>query len=322
MTFLSQDRNSTGPPRNASWIGRSSLAAIGMAAAVMALWQPATLPLDSPGHILHLQVPGWVLLALAGALVAVFLAIVSSLIPTPRRKDPEDFELEPPPPPKLSPSVLVLMFLLLAVAILGAFMVLHLLDLHHVGGAMAPVSGIRAPLPAARPELQRTAVHAGAIDWGLTLTLGAAAAVIIGGAVLIIAGNEPWWVIAQWFRMRKRRKLVLVRDLTSAVSEGMRDLAVGDDPRRAVIACYRRCEAALTSRRRRRYPAETPREFVADALVALHLPLAAIQSLLQVFERARFSELPITSKDRDVALASLGDIRSALDRSAQDGSAD
>jgi len=159
------------------------------------------------------------------------------------------------------------------------------------------------------------------IDWGLSLALGAVAAVMIGGAVLIIAGNEPWAVLAQWFRVRRRRRMVLVRDLTSAVSAGMRDLAVGDDPRRAVIACYRRCEATLASRRRRRYPAETPREFVADALAALQLPVVAIRSLLLVFERARFSDLPITSKDRDVALEALGDIRSALDRRAQDGSA-
>jgi hypothetical protein len=314
-------RNSSGRPRDRSWIGRSWLAAVGMAVAVTASWRPGMQPLNSPGHILHLQVPDWVLLALAVALVAVFLAIVSTLFPTPRRKDPEDFALEPPPPPRVSPVVLVLLFLLLAVATVGAFVVLHLLDFNHVGGAMAPASGIRALPPSARAELERTAVHAGMIDWGLSLALGAVAAVMIGGAVLIIAGNEPWAVLAQWFRVRRRRRMVLVRDLTSAVSAGMRDLAVGDDPRRAVIACYRRCEATLASRRRRRYPAETPREFVADALAALQLPVVAIRSLLLVFERARFSDLPITSKDRDVALEALGDIRSALDRRAQDGSA-
>jgi hypothetical protein len=104
------------------------------------------------------------------------------------------------------------------------------------------------------------------------------------------------------------------------MSTGIRELEIGDDPRSAVIACYRRCEIALASHRRGRYASETQREFVYGALAALRLPALAIRSLLQVFEKARFSELPVTPSDRSAALSALGEIRSALERRPDDGS--
>ena len=92
-----------------------------------------------------------------------------------------------------------------------------------------------------------------------------------------------------------------------------------DDPRHAVIACYRRCETALASQRRRRYNSETPREFVHDTLTALALPEKAVRSLLSVFERARFSDLPITPTDRSMAQDALTEIRSVLEGESRDG---
>jgi len=319
MTRSSLDRKGLGRLPIRSWLGRSC-AVGGLAVAVIATWRPGMVS-HSTGHRLELQFPGWILVIVAVAMVAVCLAILSSLIRPPRRKDPDDFELEPPPPPRLSPAALALLLLLMAAFVASAVMVLHLADRLPLGGAALRSSGISAVRhPPIQPPAQPNPVHAPAINWGLTLMLGAVAAVIIGGAFLVIAGNEPWWVLAQWLRVRRRRRTALARDLASAISAGVRDLEAGDDPRRAVIACYRRCEAAIGSRRRKRYLAETPREFVADALAALQLPVDAIGSLLLVFERARFSNLPITSDDRDIAVGALGDVRSALEQRAQNGS--
>jgi multisubunit Na+/H+ antiporter MnhB subunit len=301
------------------WLWRS-WALIGLAIAVIATWRPGMVS-HGTGRRLELQLPGWILVILAVAAVAVCLALLSSLIRPPRRKDPDDFELEPPPPPRLSPVALALLLLLLAAFVASAVIVLHLTDRLQFGGAGFRPSGISAVhRPPLQSPIEPNPVNATAIDWSLTLTLGAVAVVIILGALLIIGGNEPWWVLAQWLRFRRRRRTALARDLASAISAGVRDLEAGDDPRRAVIACYRRCEAAIASRRRKRYAAETPREFVADALAALQLPVEAIRSLLVVFERARFSNLRITSDDRDIAAAALGDVRSALEQRAQDGS--
>ncbi len=319
MTPSAFDTKSLGRLRVRSWLGRSG-AGVGLAIAIIATWRPGMVS-PSVGHRLQLQLPGWTLMIFAIAAVVVCLAILSSLIRPPRRKDPDEFELEPPPPPRLSPVALAVLLLLLAASLASAVVVLHLTDRLQLGGAAFRPSGVSAVHHApSQPPTEPNPAHVPAINWGLTVTLGAVAVVVIGGALLIIAGNEPWWVLAQWLRVRRRRRTALARDLASAISAGVRDLEAGGDPRRAVIACYRRCEAAIASRRRRRYPAETPREFVADALGVLQLPVEAIRSLLFVFERARFSDLPITPDDRDIAAVALGDVRTALERRAQDGS--
>ena len=63
---------------------------------------------------------------------------------------------------------------------------------------------------------------------------------------------------------------------------------------------------------------ETQREFLRGALATLHLPAQPIRALLQVFERARFSNLPVTRLDRSVALAALDEIRTDLGRRGED----
>lgn len=319
MTVVSRDPTKSGHPLLPAWVSRAWAAVLGLAIAVMTTWRPGTLPFNVAGQRLDLRLPGWIAIALVVAAVAICLAIATSLIRPPRHKGDETFVHEPPPPPRLSPFALVLLLLLLALAVAGGVAVLHFLIPQHAGSAKPLALNIRSHLPVAQPGTIRGSAHAAAINWGLTLTAGVAAAIAVGGSLLVIAVNEPWWVLGQWLRARRRRKQALVKELATVVSAGMRDLEAGDDPRRAVIACYRRCEVTLASRRRRRYPAETPREFVADALNALHLPVDAVRSLLSVFERARYSDLAITPEDRDSALVAFGNIRSALKQRAEDG---
>ena len=68
-----------------------------------------------------------------------------------------------------------------------------------------------------------------------------------------------------------------------------------------------------------RYASETPRAFVQVTLKALKLQALAGQSLLQVFQKARFSELPVTASDRFAALSAFGEIRLAVERRPEDG---
>jgi hypothetical protein len=193
---------------------------------------------------------------------------------------------------------------------------LHLLGIT----SLSPASWLRVPPMERNYAPTRDVIDVPTFDFALTLTLGAVTAVIAAFALLVIVLNQPWAIATAWFsRSRGRKNSTLVAGLTSAMSTGIHELEVGDDPRSAVIACYRRCEVALASHRRRRYASETPREFVHEAFVALKLPALAVQSLLQVFEKARFSELPVTPSDRSAALSALGGIRSALERRRENG---
>ncbi len=301
-------------------IGRCWPAVIGMVVVIVATWRPGLLPSGAPSHRLELHVPDWTLACAALAIGAVFVAIASTLLPAPRRKDPDDFVFELPPSPPLSPVALIVMLAGCALAVALAVVLLQMLGVQHPAGHAGPIAPPGATPVGSVATLERSAVHAGAADIGLTITVGLISAVVIGCAALVFAGNRPWAIIAEWFRPRRRRKAALVAGLASAMATGLQDLETGDDPRRAVIVCYRRCEDTLASHRRKRQPAETPREFVHDALAALQLPVQAIRSLLLVFERARFSDLPITSRDRDVAMAALGTIRATLEQRLQDDS--
>lgn len=302
------------------WLGRGLIAGIGMAIAVIATWRPRSPSPESIGHRLALNLPSWVLLALLIASLAMFLAVMSTLIPAPRRKDPEEPEFEPPPPPKLSPMTMVLLLFLIGAGIVGAFFAVRALVPGQPGadaGVRSSASGLERR--ASPPEPPRETVHASAADWSFTLTLSVLAAAAICFSFLVIAANDPWTLIREWFRRRTRRKWPMAQELTAVVAVGLRDFETADDPRLAVIACYRRCEAAIATHRRRRYAAETPREFVAEALGALRLPRPAVRALLAAFEHARFSELPVTPHDREVALGALSDIRSALDQGEHHG---
>jgi hypothetical protein len=255
---------------------------------------------------------------LAAASLAILLAIIALLIATPRRKRPAGSERKPPPPLRLSPLVLIMLVLLLGSWAAAAMFALHLIDpdllAAWLGGGIDKTALLPLPQDAARgPDVMQVP----ALNLALAVVLAILAAVIIGCALLVILLNEPWPAIAGWFR-RSRGRSTCLDDVASAISAAAHELELGDDPRHAVIACYRRCEAALAIRRRRRYYSETPREFVRDTLTALALPETAVRSLLSVFERARFSDLPITQTDRSIALAALTEIRSVLESENRD----
>jgi hypothetical protein len=212
----------------------------------------------------------------------------------------------------------MMLLLALAVAVLGAMAVLQLGYLWHDAG----ISQMRAATASAQgnqADAARNVTHLHAIGLGPTLLLGAAAGVMMGFALLVIAANRPWERLADWLRPRPRRQIAPATELATAMTAAIHDLETESDPRAAVIACYRRCESALTSRRHRRHQAETPREFLQAAVATTRLPPFPVRALLTVFERARFSELPITASDRAVALSALGEIRSTLEQEGRDG---
>jgi len=87
-----------------------------------------------------------------------------------------------------------------------------------------------------------------------------------------------------------------------ALRRSARALGNTDDARLAVIAAYVALEEHLVSARFPRERSETAREFVTRALVQDRpADRERVETLLQVFEAARFSLRPITSADAQVA---------------------
>lgn len=300
--------------------GPALLAAGGLALGIVALWRPAVQVADGPGHRLLVELPDWVKALVAGAAVLEFLVILLLLIPTPGRKKRRATRPKRPAPTRMSPAALIALLLPSIVMSVVGFVSIRYLD----RDLLARLFGGLRSLPdwaltdgtGARHE----AVSLPLVNFGVSFTVGIAAALLAACCILIIVLHPPWSLLTAWLRhTRPPRSPPLAAEIVSAFAAGRRELAAGDDPRSAVIACYRQCEATLASRRRRRRVSETPREFLRDALAAMQLPALAIGALLGVFERARFSDLPVTQRDRATALEALDEICRELERRREDG---
>jgi hypothetical protein len=99
----------------------------------------------------------------------------------------------------------------------------------------------------------------------------------------------------------------------AAIAESLDALENEPDPRRAVIAAYRRMELALSEAGLPRGAAESPREYLRRALGSLELSPAPLTTLTGMFERARFSVRRIGEADRQEALAALVVLRDELE---------
>lgn len=297
--------------------GTILLAALGLVLGAIALWQPVGPITDAPGRLLVLDLPTWVQFVLLGAVVVELLAIVMVAIPDQLRKRAGGTPRKRPSASRLSP-ISVMAMLLPAVAMAIAIDQVQ----HFEGGLFAWLFGAGSRggwFSSGGADPPPDVISVPLLDLGVSMMLSIVAAVVVACSVLAVLLVKPWVTIAEWLRQAPvRRGASPVEDMASALAAGGRVLEIGDDPRAAVIACYRQCEAELASRRRGRQAAETPREFLRGALSALHLPAQPIRALLQVFERARFSDLPVTRLDRSVALGALDEIRTDLKRRRAD----
>lgn len=295
----------------AAWAARmwpAAVAAVGIVLAFAGTWPAGDLAAGSPARALVVTLPPALLIVLVVSVVAFAAALIPSLVPAQRRKDPEDFALEPPPPPRLSPATLLAFFTVLLTCVAAAIWLISRLERHRFA------TGITNPqLPPVgkvwqSPVAARALLHVAAADWGLMVGVAILAATAIGCAAWLVAQHQ--WSFPR--APRRRRLARLAGALHEAADRGIADLLDEADPRRAVIACYRRCEEAVSAQQHRRHSWQTAREFLASALAALALPPDAVATLLGVFERARFGNGPVDGRDRTAALRALGTIRAAL----------
>jgi Domain of unknown function (DUF4129) len=99
----------------------------------------------------------------------------------------------------------------------------------------------------------------------------------------------------------------------SAVEASLDALESEPDPRRAVIAAYRRMELALSDAGLPRRAAESPREYLRRVLGSLEVSAGPLRTLTALFERARFSVRRIGEVQRDEAVGALIALRDELE---------
>ena len=106
------------------------------------------------------------------------------------------------------------------------------------------------------------------------------------------------------------------RELARVVRTAIADLEAGGDFRAAVLRCYGSMVLLFESRGTRAEPAQTAREFEADALTRLGVSRQGVDDLTSLFEEARYSDHPIREGQRDAAIGCLTSIRRELEAGA------
>jgi hypothetical protein len=101
----------------------------------------------------------------------------------------------------------------------------------------------------------------------------------------------------------------------AAVAEGLSDLDVSDaDPRRAVIACWARLEAAAAAAGTQRRPGDTSTDLVERLLVEHDVTASVLAEFAAVYRQARFAPSVIDARMREQARAALIQVRDELVR--------
>lgn len=128
---------------------------------------------------------------------------------------------------------------------------------------------------------------------------------------LLVQKSVPEVAAAEEVRRRVRERV------RAAVDEGLSDLDLADaDPRRAVIACWVRLEAAAAAAGTGRRPGDTSTELVERLLTEHEITGSVLASFGAVYRQARFAPHVIDAQMREQARAALIQVRDELVREA------
>jgi hypothetical protein len=180
---------------------------------------------------------------------------------------------------------------------------------------MVPPTQPRPPFESAEPDVPQSTVHLA--SWVGYLISGVCIAIVLGLVIALI-----WTLLRD--RLGLRRTPSDVTDpaqvrrqaqeaVRAAVDEGLADLDVADaDPRRAVIACWVRLEAAAAAAGTERQPGDTSTELVQRLLAEHAVSAPVLAGFAEVYRWARFATHEVDETMRQRARAALLQVRDEL----------
>jgi hypothetical protein len=249
----------------------------------------------------QINAPPWALaLVGAGALIALLGVLVTIDWPLLRRRKKDDELVKEVRIPRMAKVVALLVPL-----VLGAVLVAAAIEGSRVRTPIKPGRGSLVPRAGRAPKPGHFSSYSPP-TWILPTVIGIV--LLGGGAVLLVVayrarlGQGP----------EQATDLKAAAALGEAVQASLDDLRSEPDPRRAVIAAYRRMETTLADAGLPRRVWEAPREYSGRAHNYLELSARPLQTLTALFEQARFGIGRVGEPLREQAIAALSALREEL----------
>jgi hypothetical protein len=158
--------------------------------------------------------------------------------------------------------------------------------------------------PPPSPPVQVEIPDTRATDWLMILTALGSAAVLTGIGLFLLLRVYPA------FQKRKTERNLLLDELGQRAHEAVTRIRAGDDPRAAILRCYKEMSEIVSREERiQNFSYFTPREF-AERLRSSGMMVAHVDRLTAIFEQVRYGGRP-GGAFVDEAIASLEAIEKA-----------
>ncbi len=199
----------------------------------------------------------------------------------------------------------------------------------HVDRIRPEVSQTTSSPDGTQSELEKTRHQKRGEPPGWLAAIAFAVEVLTVGVVLFLVGRLLRRLRQLWLMRRPRRRRERPEDVefevldsagqvTDAISEDAEEqrslLAVGGEPRNAIVECWDRFERQALRAGVDRRPWQTTAEFVLGVLDLVGADRGAVAALADLYREARFSDHPMTDEHRRKALDSLDVIHASLRR--------
>ncbi|MFI6800397.1 DUF4129 domain-containing protein [Streptosporangium canum] len=135
----------------------------------------------------------------------------------------------------------------------------------------------------------------------------AATVIVILGRMLMRSGDRPTAA-----RPAQEMPPAAAGEMRAALRAGLTDLDAGDDPRRAVIACWLRLEHAAAGAGTPRMAADTPGDLVTRLLAAHRVSGPALGRLAAAYRQARYAPHEVAESLRGTARRALAEVDAEL----------
>lgn len=154
-----------------------------------------------------------------------------------------------------------------------------------------------------------------------TVGAGGFVLALLGVVILLVAVGLAWWLARanRGIRFTRIRPVLkpaaagTAQRVRAAIDAGLSELDEADgDPRRAVIACWVRLEAAAAQAGVARAAGDTSTQLVSRVLAQLRVSADVLAAFAELYREARFATHDVDPSTRDRARAALGQIRAEL----------